>query len=239
MADDLKDLELAEEDPELVPKKGRKYKFLALILGSNLLVAGTIIGIVLFAPSVIPESWKPWVSKSTAVKEVKAGEEKGKEPLKVEEKEESAKASEEPAKEEPAKKEGEVSKTSDEAAKAAGEESGQKASEEGVQKGGQKVLGHVYRMDPFLVNLADVDKARYLKLRINLESNEPKPNEEYDKRLPQLRDTVLTILTSKKQKDLYDVEGKQKLREEIVTQLNLVLQKFKVQTIYFTEFMIQ
>jgi flagellar protein FliL len=241
MADDLSELELAEEDPELATKKWGKYKFLVLILGSNLLVAGTIMGIILFAPSIIPGSWKPWASKSTATKEEKVAEEKGKETPKAEEKEGPEKAAPEKAAEEPAKKEaeGEVPKPSDEASKASAEESGEKGSEDATQKSGQKVQGHVYRMDPFLVNLADVDKARYLKIRVNLESNEAQKNDEYDKRLPQLRDTVLTVLTSKKQKDIFDSEGKRKLREELITQLNEVLQRFKVQTIYFTEFMIQ
>jgi flagellar protein FliL len=99
--------------------------------------------------------------------------------------------------------------------------------------------GHLYNMDPFVVNLADTDRSRFLKIRINIESQEGKPNEEFDKRLPQLRDTILTVLTSKTAKDIFDSEGKRKLREEIIRKLNQTLTRFKVKTIYFTEFMIQ
>jgi flagellar FliL protein len=99
--------------------------------------------------------------------------------------------------------------------------------------------GHIYLMDPILVNLADTDKLRYLKIRINLESAEEKPNEEYDKRLPQLRDQILTVLSTKSQKDIVDSEGKKKLREEITNRVNQLLTQFKIQTVYFSEFVIQ
>jgi flagellar basal body-associated protein FliL len=45
-------------------------------------------------------------------------------------------------------------------------------SEEGAG-GGQ---GHIYSMDPFLVNLAAPDQIRYLKVRIAVESTEGKPD---------------------------------------------------------------
>jgi len=104
---------------------------------------------------------------------------------------------------------------------------------------GSAAQGHLYNMDPFVVNLADTDRSRYLKIRINIESQEAKPNEEFDKRLPQLRDTILSVLTSKTTKDIFDSEGKRKLREEIILKLNQTLTRFKVKTVYFTEFMIQ
>lgn len=99
--------------------------------------------------------------------------------------------------------------------------------------------GHIYTMDSLLVNLSDTDKLRYLKIRINLESQEAKLNEEYEKRLPQLRDSILTVLSSKTQKEIADSEGKRRLKEEITDRANQILTKFKIQNVYFTEFVIQ
>jgi flagellar FliL protein len=103
----------------------------------------------------------------------------------------------------------------------------------------KKVQGHIYNMEPFIVNLADQNQPRYLKIRISLESKELKVNEEYEKRLPQLRDTILTILSSKSYKEIFDSEGKKKLRDEITSKINQLLSSFKMTTVYFTEFMIQ
>jgi flagellar FliL protein len=94
-------------------------------------------------------------------------------------------------------------------------------------------------MEPFIANLADSNQPRYLKIRISLESKEIKVNEEYEKRLPQLRDMILTLLSSKSYKDISDSEGKNRLREEITSRLNQLLSSFQVKAVYFTEFMIQ
>jgi flagellar FliL protein len=103
----------------------------------------------------------------------------------------------------------------------------------------KKSQGYIYGMDPFVVNLADQGRPRYLKIKISIESQEMKVNEEYGKRLPQLRDMILTVLASKSYGEISDSEGKMKLREEIITKLNRLLRTFQVKTVYFTEFMIQ
>ncbi|RPJ02067.1 MAG: flagellar basal body protein FliL [Deltaproteobacteria bacterium] len=101
------------------------------------------------------------------------------------------------------------------------------------------VPGYLYNMDPFVVNLADTEQPRYLKVRMDIESLERKVNEEYERKLPQLRDAILTVLTNKTYKEVLDGEGKKKLKEEIVARLNQHLRGFRVKTVYFTEFVVQ
>jgi flagellar FliL protein len=116
---------------------------------------------------------------------------------------------------------------------------GKKDSVKGQRETAKKSQGHIYNMEPFIANLADPNQSRYLKIRISLESKEIKVNEEYEKRLPQLRDMILTLLSSKSYKDISDSEGKNRLREEITSRLNQLLSSFQVKAVYFTEFMIQ
>ena len=108
-------------------------------------------------------------------------------------------------------------------------------SEEGAG-GGQ---GHIYSMEPFLVNLAAPDQVRYLKVRIAVESTERKPDEEYQQRLSQLRDSILTVLSTKRYQDIFNSEGKKKLKEEIIARLNPLVKHFQVKAVYFTEFVVQ
>lgn len=79
----------------------------------------------------------------------------------------------------------------------------------------------VYDMDPIIVNLADKEAPKYLKVKLNIETYEQKPNREYPRRLPQLRDAILTVLSSKTSGEILNAEGKKRLKEEIVTHLNL------------------
>jgi flagellar FliL protein len=99
--------------------------------------------------------------------------------------------------------------------------------------------GFIYDLDPFLVNLADTDPSRYLKIRINIESHESKENEGVKERLPRLRDAILTLLSSKTYTEIYESEGKRKLKEEIIQQATQSLAGFQVKAVYFTEFVIQ
>jgi len=99
--------------------------------------------------------------------------------------------------------------------------------------------GHIYKMDSFIVNLNDGNAMRYLKIRIAIESNQEGENEEYASRLPQLRDATLAILSGKNHREIMSAEGKRNLKEELKERFNKVLKDFKIQKIYFTEFIIQ
>ena len=111
----------------------------------------------------------------------------------------------------------------------------------GVVSGGKKTGGSAsvafHKMEPFLVNLADPGQLRYLKVTLHVETHQK--GEEFEKRLPQTRDSVLTILCSKNSRDIMTSEGKNALREEIKEKMNHLLTETKVRNIYFTEFVIQ
>jgi flagellar FliL protein len=100
-------------------------------------------------------------------------------------------------------------------------------------------IGPMFPLDPFIVNLADGDGKRYLKLTMELELEEEKTSEELEKRSAQIRDTVLTLLTSKTFVEIKDVAGKFKLREQITGRVNTHLKLGKIRQVYFTEFVIQ
>jgi flagellar FliL protein len=116
---------------------------------------------------------------------------------------------------------------------------GKKKANQQIKKQEIKKLGYIYTMDPIIVNLADQDFPRYLKIRIEMEGESLKAEEEIEKRLPQIKDAVISILSSKTFKEIYDKEGKNKLKEEIIQKTNQLLIKCKFKGIYFTEFVIQ
>jgi len=94
-------------------------------------------------------------------------------------------------------------------------------------------------MEAFIVNIADANGERYLKLVLQLEVSEPGVVAELEQLKPRLRDSILDLLTPKTYKDLMDLSGKQRLREDIAGRINNTLTKGKVTKVYFTEFVIQ
>ncbi len=107
------------------------------------------------------------------------------------------------------------------------------------QKTEKATPGALWALDPFIVNLADNTGERYLKVVMQLEvsgQDDPKALEEYK---PKFRDCILDILSSKSYSELMDVNGKQRLRDDIGAKLNNLLSKGKIKRVYFTEFVIQ
>lgn len=100
-------------------------------------------------------------------------------------------------------------------------------------------IGPTRPMETFIVNLADPSGRRYLKVKMDLELNHEKLTTEVDKRLPQLRDAILTTLCSKTFEDIAGQEGKMQLRAEMMAMINQYLTTGKITNIYFTEFIVQ
>jgi flagellar FliL protein len=100
-------------------------------------------------------------------------------------------------------------------------------------------LGTIYGLDTFIVNLADKGGNRYLRITMDLELGVPDLEAEIDKRLPQIRDSILMILPSKRFEDISPVDGKIALRDEILQTVNGYLSQGEITNIYFKEFVVQ
>jgi len=109
---------------------------------------------------------------------------------------------------------------------------------EGKQNQTNKDIGPIHTLDTFIVNLIGQGRS-YLKTRIELELDSENTAVEINKRLPQLRDKILTTLSSKSFEDISTLEGKYQLRAELIASLNQYLITGKVTNIYFTDFIVQ
>jgi flagellar FliL protein len=100
-------------------------------------------------------------------------------------------------------------------------------------------VGPIMNLDPFIVNLAGTGGERYLKVTLELELKDSLLIAEMEKRKPQVRDTLLLLLSSKTLDDIATFRGKTKLRNEITSRLNALLTPDSVKKVYFTEFVVQ
>lgn len=94
-------------------------------------------------------------------------------------------------------------------------------------------------LEPFLVNLADKDARRYLKVKIDLEVDNEKAAKELEKSLPRIRDQLIFLLSSKSYPDIATPEGKLQLKKDIVARLHALPTGKKISAAYFTEFVAQ
>ena len=97
----------------------------------------------------------------------------------------------------------------------------------------------IWPMDAFIINIAETNGERYLKIVMQLEVSDSSVVTELEQLKPRLRDSILDLLTPKTYKELMDLAGKQRLREDIAGRINNILQRGKVTKVYFTDFVIQ
>ena len=118
--------------------------------------------------------------------------------------------------------------------------------EEGKEEGKEEAppeedlnLGVMFPMDPFVVNLAGSEGKRFLKVTISLELSTPEVHLEIKENIQKVTDSILILLSSKAFEDVYSVQGKFKLKDEITTRVNRFLVVGHIRDAYFTEFIIQ
>ena len=96
-----------------------------------------------------------------------------------------------------------------------------------------------YSLDEFLVNLADSGSQRYLKVLIYVGYGK---NSDLDAELkiqkPIIRDLVIKTLREKQTTDFNDI-GVELIKKEIITRINPVLTKGKIDHIYFNDLLVQ
>ncbi|MFC3847856.1 flagellar basal body-associated protein FliL [Helicobacter baculiformis] len=101
-------------------------------------------------------------------------------------------------------------------------------------------LGPLYPLTgPFVVNLISQNGRRYLKASISLELNDPKLLEEVKVKETAIRDTIIEILSSKSIEEISTLKGKNKLKEEVRSNINSFLIDGFVKNVFFTDFVIQ
>ncbi|GEA16658.1 MAG: flagellar protein FliL [Moorella sp. (in: firmicutes)] len=91
-------------------------------------------------------------------------------------------------------------------------------------------------LEPIVVNLADPGLRRYLRAKITLEYSDARLTTELNEKLYRIRDTLISVLRSKKTDDLQNEDA---LKRELLTAINAQLIGGQVQGLYFEEFIIQ
>ncbi len=97
----------------------------------------------------------------------------------------------------------------------------------------------LFALEPLVVNVTGDGYNRFLKLRVEFEADDVALKQEIEGRLPQVRDAMIVLLSSKQLSDITDFEGKALLKEDILERVNDLLETGDVKSVLFTEFVVQ
>ncbi len=112
-------------------------------------------------------------------------------------------------------------------------------TEDGEPKAPESYQDRLLSLEPFVVNVGGDSYARFLKLKVELEADSMATRDELESRRPQVRDTIILLLSSKRLADVAEFEGKALLKDDIGQRINRLLPEGRVESILFTEFVVQ
>ena len=122
-------------------------------------------------------------------------------------------------------------------------------TEEGAEEGAEgeaeaSTEAHYFSLDPaFVVNFQGKSRTRFLQVNIDGLTREEAIKQEVTKHLPQIRNNIVLLLSSKTYDELITPEGKEKVREEVLSEIQKVMEaetgKPGVENIFFTSFVMQ
>ena len=99
--------------------------------------------------------------------------------------------------------------------------------------------GILFPLEGFTANLAQGDgPRRFVRLNAVLKFSKDSSEEEFKSRKPQIRDSIISTLNSKRPEDLLKLEGKNYLKEEIKASINNFLVDGKVIDVFYVGFQI-
>ena len=106
-------------------------------------------------------------------------------------------------------------------------------------EGAEKEESLMVPVDTIVVNLSGSNGRRYLKVKINLEAKDGDVKKLIESKSIQIKDRLISILSSKTLEDIDGLEAQVNLRKETKDAVDVVLKVEGVLQVYFTEFVVQ
>lgn len=117
------------------------------------------------------------------------------------------------------------------------------AGEPAAQQEVKKELLYYTMSKPFIVDFPQNSAARLVQVSIALQVEGEEPIEALKKHEPMIRNNLLMLINSQDPAELQNREGKEKLRQAMLEEVNAVLKKMadgeQVQEVFFTAFVMQ
>lgn len=97
----------------------------------------------------------------------------------------------------------------------------------------------VIELLPFVVNLADREDSRYLRMSVSIGVGESKEEKSDPILLTRVRNAMLSVLTTKSSDEILTPEGKSTLRKELLKAARAAVEEPHIEAIYITDFIVQ
>lgn len=111
--------------------------------------------------------------------------------------------------------------------------------EESMETAPYELNPNIYMLENLVINPTGTNGSRYVAMAIGLGVEQQETLEVLKTRDIQVRDAINTLLGNKGLREFVDVNYRSKLKQEILDTVNAKIQPAEVESIYFTEYVIQ
>ncbi len=114
-----------------------------------------------------------------------------------------------------------------------------KKTAETAQKESKELGKFVYMVEDLIINPASTDGKRLLMSSLGFDVSTEAENQELKAKDVLLKDAVISVMSSKDLAQLGNTAYRDTLRTEILKRLNQIMPKVKINTIYFSKYILQ
>jgi flagellar protein FliL len=97
----------------------------------------------------------------------------------------------------------------------------------------------VFMVDDLIINPANTDGKRLLLSSLGFDVPTEKDNQELKSKEPLLKDAIISVMSSKEMSQLSNISYRDTLRIEITKRLSKLMPSIKINTIYFSKYILQ
>lgn len=112
-----------------------------------------------------------------------------------------------------------------------------KLAAEAKKEAPKEAKASLVALDAFVLNLSE--RGRFLKVTMQFELTDAASLPLVSDKTPQLRDAIITLVSSKSVESVSSPEGKFQLKDELLLRANQAMGKDVFKNLYFTEFVMQ
>lgn len=105
--------------------------------------------------------------------------------------------------------------------------------------GGARDIGPTYKIGEFTVNLSGTNSIRFIRTGMVLELAKESDVREAERREPQIRDRIITVLRTCTLADLSAPDGLEQLKAKLITAVNDLFGTAKISDIFFVDLVFQ
>jgi len=125
------------------------------------------------------------------------------------------------------------------------EQQQEKQTEEKVESGepdeaeADELNQNIYMLENIVINPVGTNGGRYVALAVGFGVRNPETLSVLETRDIQIRDAINSLLSNKSLREFVDVSRRDSLKQEIMTTVNGKIEPKQVESVYFTEYVIQ